>query len=358
MTSPTYGYLHRGRVLRPGEAEGHYVVHIPALAPGCASGPFQSTVRDLQTGDNVLLAQVGLTGGDLVVVGRLPERGPDVTLPIAISDVTGLQTALDNRATDAELAAAVSTLNASITTEHNTNVTQDGRLTSVEGRMTTNEALDVTQNGRLTTAEGNITTNTGTIGGHTSTLATHTSQISALQTYAQVFQSHEFDIYGDLWSPFPRMWTSNFRTLANNTGYFWLTRARVAATSTRVRVIVTTAGTVGNCTGTLLKSSTLAGTYAQAGSGTNNLQVTGPREFTFTGVNIAQGDYVMMFFVGGGYSVAPRIAALANAVQNNAALNPIPIWGTKGGLAAAPTTIAPTDGTWTGDTAPWWVAAA
>jgi hypothetical protein len=363
VTAPAYGYAHRGRVLRAGDAEGHYVVSIPALAPGCASGPFPSTVRDLQTGDAVLLTQIGLSMGDLVITGRLPERAPDITLPIDISDVSGLQTALDNRATDAELAAVNSTLTASILTEHNTNATQDGRLTSLEGRATSIEGVNTTQNTRLTTAESNITTNTANIATNTTNITTEHNtnvtqdgRLTALESWSREHQNQEFDSFGDIFTPFPRIWGSNVRTITNNLGYYWLTRSHIAATCTRVRVIVKTAGTVGNCTGLLLKASTLTGTYSQIGSATNNLQTTGVRDFTFTGVNIVAGDYLMAFLVGGGYTVAPQITALQNAVQVAASLSPV--WGTKSGLAAPPSTISPLDGTWTTDSAPWWIAIA
>jgi hypothetical protein len=280
MTAPAYGYAHRGRVLRAGDAEGHYVVSIPALAPGCASGPFPSTVRDLQAGDSVLLMQIGLSKGDLVT------------------------TAESNITTNT---ANIVTNTANITTEHNTNVTQDGRLTSLE-------------------------------------------------SWSREHQNQEFDTFGDIFTAFPRIWGSNVRTITNNLGYYWITRSHIAATCTRVRVIVKTAGTVGNCTGLLLKASTLTGTYSQIGSATNNLQTTGVRDFTFTGVNIVAGDYLMAFLVGGGYTVAPQITALQNAVQLAASLTPV--WGTKSGLAAPPSTISPLDGTWTTDSAPWWIAIA
>lgn len=164
MTDPTYGFAHRARVLREGVAAGTYVIEVPALAPDCASGPFPSTVRDLIPGDSVLVLQMGTTRGDLIIVGRLPERAPDVVLPIGISDVTGLAAALDDRATDAELTALAAAIDArddgqdATLTSHGTrltaaegvNTTQDGRLTAIEG-------VNTTQNTRLTTAEGNIT---------------------------------------------------------------------------------------------------------------------------------------------------------------------------------------------------------
>jgi hypothetical protein len=364
VTAPAYGYAHRGRVLRAGSAEGHYVVHIPALAPGCASGPFQSTIRDLEPGDNVLLTQVGLTVGDLVITGRLPERPPDFTLPINISDVAGLQTALDNRATDAELAAVDSTLTASILTEHNTNVTQDGRLTSLETRATTIEGVNTTQDGRLTTAEGTIASHTTTLTSNTSTLATHTSELTALETWSRFSQSHDFDVYGDILSTFPRILTSNIRQLVNQALFIWRSRVRVAATLTTIRVICTTvgAGVGGSCTGALFRSSSTSnGPYTLVGSGTNTLTATGRQNFTFTGVPVVAGDYLLVAFLSNNsYTTAPRIAALQNAAQVAAALqnSTNTVWGTKLSVASMPSSITSDDGSWTADNAPWWLALA
>lgn len=365
MTSPNYGYAHRGRVLRPGGAEGHYVVHIPDLAPGCASGPFQSTIRDLEPGDGVLLMQVGQTGGDLVIMGRLPERPPDFTLPINISDVSGLQTALDNRATDAELAAVNSALTASILTEHNTNVTQDGRLTSIESLNTTQtsrldgiDALNTVQDGRLTTAEGTIVSHTGTLSGHT-------SQLSALETWSRVSEEHDRDVYGDVQSPFPRVWTSNVRTMVNQAAYFWRTRQRAPLTLTTIRVIVTTAGigAGGLTTASLFKSTSASnGPFSPIGSATNALTSLGVQSFTFTGAPVVAGDWLLLvLLLNNSYTTAPRIAALQNAVQIAGSLQSggsNVVWGTKVGVASMPATITTNDGTWTAETAPWWIAAA
>jgi hypothetical protein len=168
MTEPTYGFAHRARVLRAGEVDGTYLVELPALAPGLASGPFPSTVRDLAPGDAVLVLQMGLTRGDLVIVGRLPERAPDVTLPIGISDVTGLAAALDAAATDTDLAALAATIDTrddgqdATLTSHGTRLTTvEGRATTLEGRATTIEGVNTTQDGRLTAVEGvNTTQNT------------------------------------------------------------------------------------------------------------------------------------------------------------------------------------------------------
>jgi len=363
MTAPAYGYAHRGRVLRAGSAEGHYVVHIPALAPGCASGPFQSTVRDLQPGDNVLLTQVGLTSGDLVITGRLPERPPDFTLPIAISDVSGLQAALDDRATDAELAAVNTALTASILTEHNTNVTQDGRLTAVEGVNTTQntrldgiDTLNTTQNTRLTAVEGVNTTQDASI----TSLNTSVTDLLAWEVY----QAHDRDVYGDALSSFPRMFATNSRTLVNQAAYIFRTRVRKPASLTQIRMaVVTTAGIGGSTTGAVYKSLSATGAngpYSLMNSGTNALSATGRQNFTVASSSFVRGDWLLiLLLLNNGYTTLPKMATAQNNVADASILNPTSagvVFGTKVGVTSVPATISPNDGTWTAELNPWWLA--
>lgn len=370
MTAPqVYGYAHRGTVTGASELDGYWMVRCTAINPARPIGPYASTVPELGVGDRVLLTQIGTTRDDLVITGKLPAEPWDSHLPIGIDNVTGLQAALDGRATDAELAAAEATLTGLIGVEHATNVTQDGRLTTVEGRATTIEGVNTTQDGRLTTLEGRATTiegvNTTQDGRLTAVEGVNTTQdgrLTTLETYGPVFQAaHEFDMYGDLFSPFPRIWTSNVRTPPVTTAFIWRTRARVSATVARVRVIVAVAGTgSGSYTGALYTASVAAGPYTLAASATNTLAGTGQQNFTFgAGVPVTAGTYVLLFLLRTGtYTVPPQLAALQNAVQNAAGLNPTVVWGTKGSVTTPPATITVTDGTWTAEAAPWWVAAA
>lgn len=348
-----YGYLHTARVVGLDVASGGWFVESVALARDRKWGPIPSCVLGLQPGDKVVLAATGTTRDNLLILGPLDPRYPD------IGDIPGLTAALALKANQTALDAAV----ANITTEHNTNVTQDGRLTSIESLNTTQntrldgiDTLNTTQNTRLTTAEGTIVS-------HTGTLSTHTGQITALQNFSQVFRdAHEFDVYGDVISSFPRAWTTNFRTLVGQAAYIWRTRMRLGVGFNRVRVIVQTAGTgAGSCTGTLLTSATAAGPYTVAGTATNTLTATGAQDFTFASTaNVAAGTYVvLLLWCNNSYTATPRIVCIQSNVQVNVGgLNPTIVFGTKTGQATAPTSVTITDGTWTAEANPWWIAAA
>lgn len=210
MTAPAYGATHRGRVLRPDSVAGQYVVEVPAIAPGCASGPFPSAVRDLAAGDRILLTQIGLTGGDLVITSRIPERGPDVTLPIDIDDVVGLQTALDDRATDAELAALdtrVDTAEADISALEAADVALDGRLDTAESTLTSHGT-------RLTTAEGTVTSHGTRLTTAEGTITSHGTRLTTAETNITALQARKVKIYPRT-AAVAAVWTSGFTTTAN-----------------------------------------------------------------------------------------------------------------------------------------------
>lgn len=365
MTAPQqYGYVHRGTITGAGSAAGYWMVRCSAINPARPIGPYPAAAPSLEIGDRVLLTQVGTTRDDLVITSKLPPDPLDSILPIDISDVTGLEDALDARATDLELASAVSTLNAAITAEHDTNVTQDGRLSGHDTAIADLQAADASLDGRLDTAESNIATNTSSIATNTSAIGTHTSQISALNTYSQVFQAgNEFDTYGDLASSFPRLWATNVRTLVHQQALIWRTRVRVGMAIGRIRVMVPTAGVgTGPVIGALYTASSSAGPYTLAASATNALTATGLQAFVFAGaVSCPAGTHILMLLVRtGSYTTSPQIAAFTGAHQVNVGgLNPTSVvWGSKAAVAAAPASITVNDGTWTADAAPWWVAAA
>lgn len=351
-----YGYLHTARVVGLDVASGGWFVESVALARDRRWGPVPSCVLGLQPGDKVVLAATGTTRDNLLILGALDPAYPD------IGDIPGLTAALALKADQSALDAVNTALDGRLDAVEALNTTQDGRLTSIESLNTTQntrldgiDTLNTTQNTRLTTAEGTITS-------HTSTLSTHTSQITALQTYAQVFRdAHEFDIYGDVISSFPRLQTANIRTLVGQAAYIWRTRMRLGVGFNRVRVIVNTAGTgAGSCTGTLLTSSTAAGPYTVAGTATNTLTATGVQDFVFASTaNVAAGAYVvLLLWCNNSYTATPKIVAWTGAISVPGALNPTIVFGTKTGQATAPTTVTITDGTWTAETAAWWIAAA
>lgn len=72
MTSPAYGFLHRGTIVALDPMSGGYTVRISALAPGRIMGPFPAMAAGLDPGDRVALASIGTSRDDLVIVGKLP----------------------------------------------------------------------------------------------------------------------------------------------------------------------------------------------------------------------------------------------------------------------------------------------
>lgn len=127
-----YGYLHRGRIVEPDAITGGYIVEIPTLAPGGRRmGPFAALVPNLPIGERVVLASLGESRDEMVIIGRVPGASTP------IGEIPGLQAALD-------------------------------ALT----------AQDVVLDGRLDVVEPIVSSHTGTLASHTSTLATHTTQIA------------------------------------------------------------------------------------------------------------------------------------------------------------------------------------
>lgn len=363
MSAPAYGYAHRARVMRLGEAEETYLVEVPDLAPGILSGPFTSAVRDLQPGDQVLVLQIGITGGDMAIVGRLPERPAPFTLPIEISDVDGLAEALDGRATDAELTAltgVVAANGAAITTLQGADTTQNGRLTALEatdlaydGRLDSLEAADIALDGRLDTAEANIVT-------HTSAIAANGTSITTLSTWEH-YQQSDFDIYGDVLSSFPRALVGNQATTPTGRILWWRTRLRRDATLSKIRVGYQSPGVGGTTTAAIFRSNTPTGAYTRQAS-VASAPVAGIKEYSFTPALFTRGEYVLVALLLTGQSTSLALAVQAGAVPAAAVtiLNPASnnfVWG-QVTATTMPTTIDPGDGTWGNTTITWWSAVA
>lgn len=344
-----YGYLHIGRVLGQDETSGGYYLESVALARDRKFGPCMSCVAGLQPGDKVVLAATGASRDSLIILGMLDPRYPD------LADIPGLTAALAAKADVTALEALEGATNLEFQAVNDKNDEQDGRLTAAEdvnttqdSRLTAVEGVNTTQNTRLTTAEG--------------TLTTHAGQISNLINWSPVFQAaHEFDVYSDLISSYPRgQGLTNTRLLVNGAVYLWRTRVRVGMNISRLRLVCTNAGVgAGLVTAGLFTSTTAAGPYAQVGTGTNTLTATGVQAFNFaSAVPVNQGTYVvLLFWVNSGYTTPPRIGTPQNAALLAGSLNPAIVWGTKVGVGAMPASVTITDGTWTPEVSTWWIAA-
>lgn len=113
-----YGPLLRGRVLKAGVVTGTWMVSVPAAAPGSAWGPLVSLAPDIVIGDLVLLAAIGTTRDDLVIVGKIPGAYPAYAnlpgLSAALATLTAGETSLNTSV--ASLNTSVASLNTTIAT--------------------------------------------------------------------------------------------------------------------------------------------------------------------------------------------------------------------------------------------------
>lgn len=133
----TTGLVYAGRVVDV-EAGGPRVV-VPQIGGSSQFGPLPSAVADLAIGEAVIVTNLGTSRDQLVVLGRMAGRVPEV------GEIPGLAARL----------AAIETVNTGQDTRlgvvEGKNTEQDGRLTSVEG-------VNTTQAGAITSNATGITT--------------------------------------------------------------------------------------------------------------------------------------------------------------------------------------------------------
>jgi hypothetical protein len=352
MSAPAYGTMHRGRIVRPDIVLDNYFVTISSAAPGRVIGPIQSAVRNLEPGDAVLLASIGTTRDDYVIVGRLPAFEPPA---LEIDDITGLQAALDDRATDAELQAAQDANNFNFLVVNSVNDAQDDRLDDLDDSVAALTAADTALDGRLDVVEPLVTANGAAI---TALQASDT----AFATYSAHNAQHPVDAYGDQFYSFFREFCLNQRTLTNNGAFVFRTRARRALNVSFLRVMVVTTGTgAGSTTGFLYKGASQHGTYTLAASGAAALASLNEQNITLGSTPIAAGDWLLFGVRATGYTTFPKIATMLNAVQGNVA-NPSAAraaYLSRTTVGAMPATIDTSDGSWIfSDATPTWFALA
>lgn len=145
---PSYGPHERARIVAIDEGSGGYTVEVVARAQGRLWGPVMSTVPGLEVDDRVLLAQVGTSADEYVIIGKVPGTYP------VFSDIPGLQAALDAKADDTEITA----INAAVSV-------LDGRIDAHDGD--------------LSVLDGRVDANDATLSSHTSTLSSYGTRITA-----------------------------------------------------------------------------------------------------------------------------------------------------------------------------------
>jgi hypothetical protein len=122
-----YGPHERARVVSFDVGSGGYKVEVITRAQGRMWGPVMSTVPGLQENDRVILAQVGMSADEYVIIGRLPGTFPDFT------EIPGLVAALAAKADDTE----ITTINGTLAAHAAELVVQDGRLDAHDAALTT-----------------------------------------------------------------------------------------------------------------------------------------------------------------------------------------------------------------------------
>lgn len=325
MTGPVYGYLHRGvAVAYDADADG-WTVRVAALAPGRTMGPFPTMAAGVAAGERVILASVGTSRDDLVILGRVPTGFPD------IGDIPGLTAALAGKADDSEITAL------------------DGRLDVVEPIVS----------GHTTTLSGHTTT----LAGHTTSIANLVTEDTALDGRLDVLENYldtqgpERDLFSDLLSTTPRNGVSSGLALTNGTIYLMRLITRRALSVTQIRMATSVvasgpgAGVAGVYGGAALTAMTLLG------SASISLTTLGRTTALPSTATIPAGHNVLIAILPTAWTVGPQMAARP-AVVHTSLLNPnagLATAMTKAGQTSLPSTINTTDGTWviTGTSTIW-----
>jgi hypothetical protein len=345
VSAPAYGTLFRGRIVRPDVVADNYLVQLTSAAPGRVLGPIQSAVRGLAADDSVLVASLGTTQNDYVIVGRLPALEPPA---LTIGDIAGLEAALDERATDAELDAVETATNLNFLVVNNKNSEQDTRLDGHDSALSALGAADTSLDGRLDVVEPLVTANTAA---------------AAEANTWRPNQDHDVDVYGDaVHFGLPAAAYGSSRSLNNSTAYLARTRVRRSGNISIVRVAIAAVGTgAGTTTAALFRASSAtgaAGPYTPLGSGSSALASTGIQSITIGAQALTAGDWLALLLIPVGYTSPPTHAAIATpavaGLINRGANN---VRSAKA-MTTPPATVSPGDGTWGAQTQLWYCALA
>lgn len=292
-----YGYNHRARIIGPGDVDGTYYVDLPMIAPNGRSGPFPAVIPGLVAGDRVLMSQIGMTRGDLVIVGKLPGDFPTIT------EVPGLSAALAAKANESDLTTLTTRVGTDETTiaANGTAITANSSaITTLQGRATTDETA-ITANGAAVTAlQSRATTDEASITANAATLVT-------LAGGQRDSYGNDYDINHDLLSSLPRALASSSITLPNGIGLYAKFSARQALTLNLIKFSLATAGIGGTLAVSLWHGPTVTAlTYVGTHSATLG---AGRQDWTGIGASIAANDLVVVGFLALAMSTQPALAA-------------------------------------------------
>ncbi len=328
---PLYGPHERARIVAVDEGSGGYVVEVTARAQGRRWGPVMSTVPGLEVGDRVLLAQVGTSADEYVIIGRIPGTYP------VFSDIPGLQDALDAKADAADL----SDLSDTVAGHTATLGTLGDRLDVVEPVVTAHGL-----------AIGDLTLDVVDLEADVSALQSADtaldSRLDSLENYGGTLDP-ERDLFSDLLSTTSRAGVSAGLTLTNGTICLMRLITRRALSVTQIRMATAVAGTG--------PGTAVAGVYA--GSALTAIPLVGSAAISLTTLGrttalpstfvIPAGSNVLIALLPLAFTVGAQIATRP-AVVHTSLLNPnagLATYMTKAGQTVLPATINTTDGTWT-----------
>lgn len=312
----SYGYLHRGLIVEFDATTGGYVVEIPTLAPTRRMGPYPSTVPNLTAGQRVVLASLGTSRDEMVIVGRVPGVAP------SIGQIPGLQAALDAKADDTEITAL------------------DARLDTVEPLVSSHTSTLAAHTGELVSLDARLDVAEPAI-------TTLTTRTTALETSSSVLDR---DLYGDTYASLRRTEATNSISMANGTMYLTRVYARRAASVSVIRMCVSVAGVTGTCSvGLYAGSGQSNDNFALVRSGSIVLTAQGRVNHTLSSAySIPDGTNLLVVLLPVSYTTAPQMAGrtgIAHWTMLNAASNTIASATKTAGTL--PATINLTDGSWT-----------
>jgi hypothetical protein len=309
-----YGYNHRARIIGPGEVDGTYYVELPMLAPASRLGPFPSVIPGLTENDRVLIVQIGMTRGDLVIVGKLPGDFP------TIDEVPGLSAALAAKANESDLATLTSRVG-----------TDEGLITANGSAIAANTSAIGTNGAAITALQARATTDEGLI-------AANTSAIGVLASAQRDSYGNDYDISHDVLSTMPRVLATTAITMANGVAYYVKMSTRVAMTLNVIKFCLNAAGVGGTLTLGLWHGPS-ATALAYAGGVSANGLISGRQDWTGVGATLAAGDLIVVGFLALATTTGPNLACSApvNGTMLNQDVSVLTVLATSATVSTLPT---------------------